>query len=432
MGTSHIQPPGKPAPLVIPTPKHIVHDSASFDLDDQSETGDSPQHSASSSPEAQLPKSFTTLPLDSHKASAEPSSSAGGYHTSTTKSSHQEEQEETEDDMAEFGLSPGQFGGSKDEDAEKWMADFESWVTYKGLSGEKGMAALALFMKKGAHEWFLSLGETQRTNWKAFSDAFRDRYLVQEATAWKEQTQIYEITQKPDQSVDDYITLILKKARKADVSPETLKALVLKGLKPNIRAHTMQHELTSIEEIKRWAKMAEASEGTGDTSSSSTQMAELIRTMKAMKSDISDLKPSRTQAIATTQAQNQTNGWWDTATSNGYQQATSTTPQGWEPGGWNAYQAQWEQPYQQQWVQAVLPNQENQGGYQATRGSYRGRGARGGGTSRYREPTSDDIPKSARPAKRKSTNQRSRNTLQPTPHLVGSAGAQSATAETTA
>lgn len=76
-----------------------------------------------------------------------------------------------------------------------------------------------------------------------------NRYGPQETHAWKLTADLWLLRQEKGQSVDDYITSIVKAGKKIGVDERQLYSIALNGLRPIIRQHVIQHPLSDLEDL---------------------------------------------------------------------------------------------------------------------------------------------------------------------------------------
>ena len=77
---------------------------------------------------------------------------------------------------------------------------------------------------------------------------------------WQDTAMLWSCKQAPGQSVDDFINVMDKRASKIQASEETRRYAIINGLLPAIRRQVLQHDVKSVDDIRRWATIAEASE----------------------------------------------------------------------------------------------------------------------------------------------------------------------------
>ena len=154
--------------------------------------------------------------------------------------------------MSSHDLNPGPFYGRKSDDAEAWLKAVGNWLVYKKLNAETALAAVALLLKEGALQWYNNLEEDATTSIAAFTREFQTRYITPDETnKWKYIVTVFDVKPAAGQSVDDYIGLVQKKGTKAGAQGAQVLAAILRGLRPYIRQHVLQHEPKTVEEVRK-------------------------------------------------------------------------------------------------------------------------------------------------------------------------------------
>jgi hypothetical protein len=90
--------------------------------------------------------------------------------------------------------------------------------------------------------------------------AFKENFKRDATSRWRDSAEVWEITQTHGQSVEDFINKVQAKAIRANLSPEQTLFSTIHGLLPDYRHAVLQHEPTSIADVRRWALIAEASQ----------------------------------------------------------------------------------------------------------------------------------------------------------------------------
>ena len=152
------------------------------------------------------------------------------------------------------GLAPPSFSGRADENPQEWRNVIRHWLVLKKFpSSEQAMAALYLLLKGSARAWADTL-ENCRTV-EDFFRRFEDRYVLS-ANKWVGLLDCFDIKQE-DKSLEDYIALVQQKAALANLSNDQMVATVLKGLRPSLRRQVLMHDIASLEDVRKYGKMAE-------------------------------------------------------------------------------------------------------------------------------------------------------------------------------
>ena len=120
-----------------------------------------------------------------------------------------------EKSMASMALMPVHFRGLSTEDPIVWWGDVEHYCEYRKLTNEERKGLVPLLLKEGARHWFNSLQDGQKDTFVHIGEAFLQQYKRDEAYKWSDSADVWATHQLPDQSVDDYISVVLKKCNQS-------------------------------------------------------------------------------------------------------------------------------------------------------------------------------------------------------------------------
>jgi hypothetical protein len=191
-----------------------------------------------------------------------------------------------DDDMAQHSslLAPDVFRGTKNEEAEEWLQSVRHWLTFKEFTDAQSCTAIPVLLRDSALCWYTALPAATKTDIGQLTTAFLRRYKTDGITGWQDNAAIWTTKQLPSQSVDEYINLMEKKAAKTTAPDDQKRHAIIHGLRPAIRQQVLQHEIASIDQIRRWATIAESSEQHDDKHS------EVSTTLKAIQEQIASLQ----------------------------------------------------------------------------------------------------------------------------------------------
>ena len=156
-------------------------------------------------------------------------------------------------------LMPNHFQGLTTEDAARWWEDVEHWCAFRKLREEERVGLVPLLLKEGARHWYNALPVGGKDTFHHLKESFLSHFKRGDEVRWRDMAEVWGTVQVQGQSVEEYIVKIQEKAIRANLSEEQTRFSIINGLRKNIRQSVLQHEITSINDIKRRALMAEAS-----------------------------------------------------------------------------------------------------------------------------------------------------------------------------
>ena len=121
-------------------------------------------------------------------------------------------------------------------------------------------------------------------------ESFRNVYLKEGQTFWRDAHQLFNSPMKSGESVDMYVARVKKGARKLDISDSLLHAAILGGLRSTLRIQVLQHGAKTLEETVRLAKLSEMNTGTGTDTLPSFLVDSINSTNELMKRQAADIQ----------------------------------------------------------------------------------------------------------------------------------------------
>ncbi len=195
------------------------------------------------------------------------------------------------DDMAAHPtalLAPDLFRGTTKEESEQWLDSVRHWLRYKEMNAAQSCAAIPVLLRDSALCWYNGLDNAVKNDFPQLCAAFVARYRTTGITGWQDSAAVWSLKQGENQSVDDYINLMEKRAAKTNIAAEQKRHAMIQGLRPSIRQQVLQHEIATIDDIRKWATISEASESHDDTHS-----AEVASTLKSIQIQLNALQMQR-------------------------------------------------------------------------------------------------------------------------------------------
>ena len=134
------------------------------------------------------------------------------------------------------------------------------WLNYKGMNNAQSCAALPVLLRENALCWYNALDQPTQNDFTLLTAAFLLRYKSAGVTGWQDAAAVWGARQTDTQTVDDFINKMERLSTKVNMTAEQKQHAMLNGLKPNIRQQVIQHQLDSVDDIRRWATIAESSQ----------------------------------------------------------------------------------------------------------------------------------------------------------------------------
>lgn len=164
-----------------------------------------------------------------------------------------------EPDNFEFmasSLTPKSFSGSTTDDVQLFINDVVAWLTVSRINDDAcKVAAASLLLKGGAKIWFENLAEKPETL-DQMTELLTERFASNNAN-WGATSKIWDAKQKCGESVDAFITKIEEAARRHQLTEPNIIQIIIKGLLPTIKTHVLNHEITDVNDLRKWAEVAE-------------------------------------------------------------------------------------------------------------------------------------------------------------------------------
>ena len=91
------------------------------------------------------------------------------------------------------------------------------------------------------------------------------RYHRDPMNKWCEQAALWSMAQGSVLSIKKCIAAVETKAVTARATTEQVKGVVINGLRPHLRAAVVNHEVDTLEDVKKWTLVAESIATTSTT-----------------------------------------------------------------------------------------------------------------------------------------------------------------------
>ena len=155
------------------------------------------------------------------------------------------------------------------------LAVFAKWTN------EQICFFFSLHLLKDAYTWFSNLPNEIQQNFDRLKEQFLLRFGLNGATKWSILPEIYEMKQKTDQSVQDFIQKVQIKAKLIDLPEDQVIGALMKGFLPHIRADLIRVDIKNIADVIQEATISEQANKIKNNSSESVLSEE--RLIKAIQ-----------------------------------------------------------------------------------------------------------------------------------------------------
>ena len=154
-------------------------------------------------------------------------------------------------------LAPPPFKGDGSDSPTDWLQYFQKYVAFKQLPEVAALPLFALLMRGPANIWFTTLTDEVRNDYGRVLDAFHAKYDPTPTSLWKRASDFWSRDQKSTESVEVYVSDMMKRASECHAADDMTRYAIIKGLRPEICAYVLQQAPTSTAALMEAAKIAE-------------------------------------------------------------------------------------------------------------------------------------------------------------------------------
>jgi len=146
----------------------------------------------------------------------------------------------------------------KIDNARSWLNRYEYFGEASGANNEILCRFFGMFLSIGAaFDWFSNLGEDIKGNFAQLKRQFLQRFSTN-IDPIQTTSELFQMKQKPNQSVRDFIYSVQAKAHSADISEENILSAINGGLLSHIRADLRRTPPTTLDELIDTAEKSES------------------------------------------------------------------------------------------------------------------------------------------------------------------------------
>lgn len=152
------------------------------------------------------------------------------------------------------------FSGFMHEDAEKFLSEFESYLTLASIdtTSPRAVAAFHLFLKGPALIWFNSL--TFKETWDSVKESFKLEYcnILNSPSLIAESVAFDNLRLGQSQAIEDFHAFVMDKGRKLRKSENDMLNKFISGLPPQLAFFVRAGRVDSLRDALQSAKIGEA------------------------------------------------------------------------------------------------------------------------------------------------------------------------------
>ena len=174
--------------------------------------------------------------------------------------------------FSDASYAPKTFDGTNKQDAERWLRRFRHYIEFRQMDDSTAIQLFRLLLTEIAADWLEALPAADRQSLTTLCTAFSNRFIHSDILKWKQMSEAFTRQQGPSECVDTFIADIQNLARRVPVTDEhMIRYALIKGLKPSIRHHVLQAQVTTLEDTIRAARVAEAAASAGPADNTDVQ-----------------------------------------------------------------------------------------------------------------------------------------------------------------
>ena len=142
-------------------------------------------------------------------------------------------------------------------DALSWLHRFITVATYTKWDNEQMCFFFGMHLLKDAYVWFSNLPAEIAKNFNLLKEQFISRFSLKGANKWSIMPELYEMKQRHDQPVQDFIQQVQMKAKVIELPEDQVIGALMKGFLPHIRSDLIRSDITNIGDVIREASLSE-------------------------------------------------------------------------------------------------------------------------------------------------------------------------------
>ena len=149
------------------------------------------------------------------------------------------------------------FTGTSAQNAIDWLASLSEYCTYKQFDNAKRLSFFKLKLTDIAKVWLLALPAASKDTFEHLSAAFLERFQPREAERHRLVRDLFAIKQTNDETVDAYLSKLLRRAQQCGVDNAMTIHAAIGGLRAEVSNFCLERNPTTFEELIAAARLGE-------------------------------------------------------------------------------------------------------------------------------------------------------------------------------
>jgi len=159
--------------------------------------------------------------------------------------------------MTDSVIAPPTFNGKAGQDPSDWLRHFILYSTFKGYTADRQKSLFKVLLVDGAADWLEGQGFPAEASFNELKQAFEQRFKSPNVLKYKNAKEVFTKRQGLGQSVDDYVTDMIKIGKAIEISDQMLQFAVLNGLRPELATYVTQRQPENMADLLQAARIAE-------------------------------------------------------------------------------------------------------------------------------------------------------------------------------
>ena len=160
-------------------------------------------------------------------------------------------------DLTQISYKPPSFKGGDDEDIDTFFQRYDEWSHFSRKSPFEKLRTLPFFFQDSAYLVYSALSEETKLNYCSVVKAMKEHYAKIDFSLM-DKDGIFGLKMEMGESVQNYYSKLLTKARKSSVPQHFLMPFFIHGLTPSLKEYVLLKNPTDLKEALRLSKLKES------------------------------------------------------------------------------------------------------------------------------------------------------------------------------